>query len=306
MSQNEKITKIEANIYYLDSRKLSNFGVSGVYFIIGEGITLIETGTTLNALYILEAVRELGFEEKDIRNAIVTHIHLDHSGATGWLARHLPRLKVYVHERGLEHLHDPSKLIKSAKAVYGDLETINIMHGEILPVPKENLIPVKDFELDAGGGVKLKIFDAPGHSYHHLCIHEPQSGCLFSGEALGHYKPETGRLSLAVAPPGFDYEATLETIKKIEEYNPRIICFSQFGQHHEPTLVIEKAQHQVRQYYDVIRNQLRRGLNTEEIIKEIGKTLSGEKKYDIEKTDSMFRSIVLGYQIYFSRTGKLQ
>jgi glyoxylase-like metal-dependent hydrolase (beta-lactamase superfamily II) len=135
---------------------------------------------------VLEAVHEMGLQDKDVRRAILTHIHLDHAAATGWLVKRLPHMQVYVHDRGLKHLNNPSRLIDSAKLLYGNLENITILHGEILPVPVKNLIPVRDEELDVGG-VCLKIFDAPGHAPHHLGIFEPESGCLFAGEALGHY-----------------------------------------------------------------------------------------------------------------------
>ena len=96
--RSSELQQVEPHIFFLDSRSMDTFGGSGVYLVIGDGVTLIETGTTSIALNILNAVAELGFEEKDIRRIIVTHIHLDHSGATGWLVRRLPHLKVYVSE----------------------------------------------------------------------------------------------------------------------------------------------------------------------------------------------------------------
>jgi len=306
VTRNGKLTEIESNIYYLDSRKLSSFGVSGVYFVVGEGITLIETGTTLNARHILESTRKLGFDDKDIRNAIVTHIHLDHAGATGWLVRRLPHLKVYVHKRGLEHLRDPSKLIESAKTVYRNIETITAMHGEILPVPAGNLVGVTDTEIDAGNGVHLQIFDAPGHAYHHLCIYEPETGALFSGEALGHYEPETDTISTAVAPPAFDYEAALKTIDRIEALSPGMICFSQFGQHSDPKFVMDTFRRQLTYYYELILKCIEKGLNTAEIIEDIWHLSLKESRGGQAVTRDMLASVVRSYQIYFSRMGKLK
>src|SRR3954468_575424 len=54
------------------------------------------------------------------RALLLTHIHLDHAGATGVLVRRNPDLKVYVHERGAPHLIDPSKLLRSAAQLYGE------------------------------------------------------------------------------------------------------------------------------------------------------------------------------------------
>ena len=54
---------------------------------------------------------------------------------------------------------------------------------------------VSDAEIDLGGGAGLRILATPGHAPHHLCAFEPESGCLFSVEALGHYYPETDTLT---------------------------------------------------------------------------------------------------------------
>ena len=99
------LIQVGSRIYYLDSRCVDSANVSGVYLVIGDGITLIETATSLIAPHILEAAVAIGFDPEEIRRAIVTHVHLDHAGGTGWLVKHLPHLQVHVHERGLEHLH---------------------------------------------------------------------------------------------------------------------------------------------------------------------------------------------------------
>lgn len=302
LSQQAISEQIESNIYFIDSRKFSQSGVSGVYLVIGSGITLIETGTALIGEDILNGVRQLGFEEKDIRNAVLTHVHLDHAGGTGWLVRKLPHLKVYVHARGYEHIHDPTALLESAKILYDSLENIMAIHGQILPVNKDNLIPVTEARIDIGGGLHLEIFEAPGHASHHLCIHEPESGCLFSGESLGHYYPESEILRPAVAPPGFDYEASLETIERIKTRKPRTICFSQYSCHRDPEYVIEKSKKQLDDFYRLIKSMREHGLNMDEIIKEIGNEPDeGTKRDSLVSSDSMLRSIVMGYEIYFQR-----
>ena len=89
-SGNHELTQLAPRIYYLDSRRVNSTNVSGVYLVIGDGITLIETATSLIAPRIIEAAVAIGLEESDIKRAIVTHVHLDHSGGTGWLVNRLP------------------------------------------------------------------------------------------------------------------------------------------------------------------------------------------------------------------------
>ena len=312
-SANDELIQLGPRIYYLDSRRVNSTNVSGVYLVIGDGITLIETATSLIAPHIVEAAVEIGLEEADIKRAIVTHVHLDHSGGTGWLVNRLPDLQVYVHERGLRHLHDPSQLLDSATAVYGGIERITAIHGETLPVPMENLVPVTDAMLDIGGGMALRILSAPGHASHHLCVFEPESGCLFSGEALGHNHPESGVLQPAVAPPGFDFEASKQTIRKIQELHPRTICFSQFGQRNDASFVIEEAEQQLEVYHRFILTRLEQGLDTRRIVDEAAKLyLEDGLNQDLLDREahgqflrSMLASIVVGYETYFRRTGKL-
>jgi len=301
MMKGGTIIRVEPNIYYLDSRKIGSFGVSGIYIVVGDGLTLIETGTSLIAPNILEAVREIGYHERDIKRSIVTHIHLDHAGATGWLVQRIPNMKVYVHERGARHLLDPSKLIRNAETVYGNLDNILALHGEILPIPDESLFPVSNMELNIGGGISLKIFETPGHAPHHICLFEPETGCLFSGEALGHYIPELELLSPAVAPPGFDLEASKKTLQKIREFNPRTICFSQFGQHRDPIFVIEESERQMDYYYELITTRLEQGSDPDEIIEEILRDLPkemGTYKYGHRST---LISMVYGFETYRQR-----
>jgi glyoxylase-like metal-dependent hydrolase (beta-lactamase superfamily II) len=307
------LIQVGPRIYYLDSRRVDSANVSGVYLVIGDGITLIETATTSIAPHILEAAVAIGFEAEEIRRAIVTHVHLDHAGGTGWLVKRLPHLQVHVHERGLEHLHDPTRLIDSATAVYGGAERVTAIHGETLPVPRENLVPVTDADIDIGGGIHLRIVSTPGHASHHLCVFEPASGCLFSGEALGHNHPESGVLQPAVAPPGFDFEASKESIRKMRQLEPRTICFSQFGQRSDADFVVEEADRQLEGYHQVILTRLKRGLDRRQIVDDIANLyLEGVLSADSpgsEKHDpfvrSMLMSIVVGYETYFRRSGEL-
>jgi glyoxylase-like metal-dependent hydrolase (beta-lactamase superfamily II) len=308
MSEGFKLVQVEDNIYYIDSLRLGAHSVSGIYLIIAGGITLIEAGTTHTAPYIIEAVRLLGFEEKDVVRCINTHIHLDHSCASGWLARHMPQMQVYAHERGLKHLADPSRLLESAQMVYGDIDTIIEIHGEILPVPEKNLVPITNAELDLGSGVRLKIFEGPGHAPHHICIFEPETGCIFTGEALGHYLPEFDVITPAVAPPGFDLEASIETVNKIRALNPRAICFSQFGQRRDPEYVFEEWERQIRSYGDLIGSELKRGLGTGEITEMLFESLTKDPKtrqFSEQSLRGMLMSTVVGYYQYFQKIGEV-
>ena len=61
----------------------------------------------------------------------MTHIHLDHAGGVGDVARAFPNATVYVHEKGARHLVDPTRLIDSASRVYGPL--LDSLYGRLDP-----------------------------------------------------------------------------------------------------------------------------------------------------------------------------
>ena len=93
---------------------------------------LVDPGPTASVHTLLEALGD------DVpQRLLLTHIHLDHAGAAGYLVRKWPHLEVWVSEVGAPHLVDPSKLINSASRLYGD--DMDRLWGEIVPVPQENI-----------------------------------------------------------------------------------------------------------------------------------------------------------------------
>ena len=301
MALRAEITRVEPGVDFVDTRRVSPFGVSGVYLVERGGLTLIEAGTSLTAPYVLQAVRDLGGRDEDVRRVVVTHVHLDHAGAAGWFAKRLPWLKVYVHPRGAPHLADPGRLLRSAESVYGGRERVVRLHGEVLPVPLGNLVPITDGRIDVGGGTPLEIFDAPGHAPHHLGIFDPATGCLFPGEALGHYYPEVDLLTPAVAPPSFDGEATVATTEEMRRRNPGTLCFSQFGPHRDPGFVFQESKRQLASYEDRIREGLAKGLDETAIIGELSAQIPCGSSKETDLARAMVRSIVLGFVAYFRR-----
>lgn len=67
------------------------------------GVALIDPGpaSCLETLELGLSVQGMRFS--DVTHILLTHVHLDHAGATGTLVHQYPRLKVFVHERGTPH-----------------------------------------------------------------------------------------------------------------------------------------------------------------------------------------------------------
>src|SRR4029077_15624499 len=119
----------------------------------------------------------------DLEVILITHIHLDHAGATGSLVRENPKLKVYVHSNGARHMVDPSKLLASAGRLWGD--QLPILFGETLPVPQENLHILEGGETLTLGQRKLEVAYTPGHASHHVSYFDADEGVAFIGDTAG-------------------------------------------------------------------------------------------------------------------------
>ena len=165
---------------------------------------------------------------------IVTHIHLDHSGGAGQLARELPESQIIVHPRGARHLIDPSRLVAGARQLYG--ERFDEYFGEILPVPAERIHTPEDGEtLELEEGRSLTIYHTPGHARHHLVVNDPAGKGLFSGDAVGSCYPALSRLIerdyiLPSHPSEFDPPTFVETLERLRTLDARIFILLTSGE----------------------------------------------------------------------------
>lgn len=212
------------------------------YFLPGEAPTLIETSAAPSIPFLLQGLKRRGIDYQSIQYVIVTHIHLDHAGGVGLLLESLPNATVLVHPRGHRHLADPTKLIESARTVYGD-EQFDTLFDPIKPVPKERLRSVLDGEsLTIGEGRVLTFYDTPGHSKHHLAIHDSMTNSLFTGDTLGTMYPTrfTGGNELVLpstSPTQFDPNDMMTSMKRLRELGPERIYFGHYGYSEEPSHV---------------------------------------------------------------------
>lgn len=294
------IYRIREDLAYIDLNLFQMKRGSATYVLLGDGVTLIETGVPASAFYILEGLRELGISKEEVRRILVTHVHLDHAGGVGPLVREMPWVQVYIHERGVKHLIDPSALLESTRRAMRDLFSL---FGEVLPVPEKNIIGVTQETLEIGGGKRLRIFETPGHSPHHVCFYEESFRDLFCGEALGnYYELEEGPLLIpAIAPPAFDLMAFLDTIRRIETMEVDQLLFSQFGPCREVKKITTQAAQQLRSWEERIREALAKGKEPEQIIDDLKNEDPQRLKEHFAPSfvDFAIAATVWGYVLYF-------
>jgi glyoxylase-like metal-dependent hydrolase (beta-lactamase superfamily II) len=222
-----EVIDIGNGVHQIDTRQSGYEGITAAYLITGDRPCLIETGTATSAPTVIAALNSLGLAAEDLASVVVSHIHLDHAGGAGHLTAAFPEARLFVHERGARHLVDPTKLLVSARRVFGD--AMDLL-GDILPTDAARVEALGEgSSIDIGAGRTLDAFFAPGHASHHIALLDSASGDLFVGDAAGVYIPETGDVRPATAPPEFDFALAEATLAKFRERKPQRLLFSHYG-----------------------------------------------------------------------------
>ena len=215
------------NVYLIDTFSLGVGGIVGTYLVIDEKVVLIDPGYASSLEKIIEGLKSIGVNTSEIDYIVLSHIHLDHAGSAGQLVRLASNALIYVHPKGAYHLVNPSKLLDSVRKVYG--KDVN-MFGEVLPVPENRIVTVKDGEELSIGSSRLRFIYARGHAPHHMVIYHVGEKLLFSGDAFSMNIPTLFPLDIpATAPPSYDHELTVEMIKKVSKLEGRAIMRPHFG-----------------------------------------------------------------------------
>lgn len=201
----------------LESIDVVHVGQPNVICCHKVGGDLVDPGPTASVHTLLEA---LGDEVP--QRLLLTHIHLDHAGATGWLVRRWPHLEVWVSEIGAPHLVDPSKLVRSAARLYGD--EMERLWGEIVPVPEAN---IRTF----AGGEALdgwRVGYTPGHASHHLAFLHEGEGWAFAGDVAG-VRIVPGYITPPTPPPDVDLDAWQTSLDLVAGWDPTLLAITHFG-----------------------------------------------------------------------------
>jgi glyoxylase-like metal-dependent hydrolase (beta-lactamase superfamily II) len=222
------ITDLGHDVFQIDTMMAGYDGITAGYLIRGSRPCLVETGTAPSAPVVSAALAALGVGPTDLATIVVTHIHLDHAGGAGDMAARYPQAEVVVHERGARHLADPSRLMASARMVYGD--ALDGLFGEMTPTERDRIRAVDSTgQVDLGDGRRLDSHYAPGHAKHHVGLLDSVSGDLYVGDAAGVYLPETGDLRAATPPPDFDLDQALASVRMFAALGPSRLLFSHYG-----------------------------------------------------------------------------
>lgn len=221
------MTVLGRGLSWVDLEHLGHPHVIATAVISGGGtLALIDPGpsTCLETLEL--GLQRQGLRLSDVTHVLLTHIHLDHAGATGTIVRRHPDVTVLVHERGAAHVADPARLIASATRLYGD--QMEQLWGEIAPVPEKNLVALSGGERVDVGGRTFDVAHTPGHAAHHVSFFDASSGIAFVGDTAG-VCIDGGYVFPPTNPPEVDLDAWRGSIDRIEAWAPQTLFVTHFG-----------------------------------------------------------------------------
>jgi glyoxylase-like metal-dependent hydrolase (beta-lactamase superfamily II) len=252
-------------VFQIDTRMAGYDGITAGYLIRGDRPCLVETGTAPSAPVVRDALAGLGIGPGDLATVVVTHIHLDHAGGAGDIAAMFPSAQIVVHQRGARHLADPSRLMASARMVYGD--ALDRLFGVLAPVPADRIVALGDTgTVDLGGGRRLDSHYSPGHAKHHVGLADSQTGDLYVGDAAGVYLPDTGDLRPATPPPDFDLETALASVRRFAALRPSRLLFSHYGPVGQVAEILDRSAEEMIVWVEETRRARRAGLDLDHAV----------------------------------------
>ena len=223
----DPVNTLSHGLSWIDLGFLGRSNVIAAAIVQGPGgVAIVDPGPTTCLSTLEQGLQAHGLRWADVRHLMLTHIHLDHAGATGTIVREHPHITVLVHERGAKHMIDPSRLLDSATRLYGD--DMDRLWGEFAAVPQTNIVLLSGGERIDAGGRTFDVAYTPGHASHHVSYFDASSGVAFVGDvagvcALGGYVlPPT-------PPPDIDLDIWRASVERLLEWSPSTLFLTHFG-----------------------------------------------------------------------------
>lgn len=220
---------------------------------------IIDPGPESTLATLRDQLRANGVEIADLDAILLTHIHLDHAGATGTLVRENPRLAVYVHSKGAPHMVDPAKLLNSAGRLWGD--ELKFLFGRTLSVPRENLRILEGSETLTLGSRKLDVVYTPGHASHHVSYFDDDAGVAFIGDTTGIRIDNGPYILPATPPPDIDLAVWDQSFAAILDRRPARLFLTHYGFSNDPSAHIAEFRERLHQWAEVAEQALTSAAN---------------------------------------------
>lgn len=211
------------------------------------GFVLFDPGPASAVDTIERRVGEVGFELADLRAIFATHVHLDHAGGAGVLARRTG-CSVYCHPVGAPHLADPAeKLLPSAERLYGEM--MEPLWGKTVGVPEEQLRTVDDGEVVKLDDLKVSGWHTPGHASHHVAW--KIGDAVATGDVAGVRFPGATHVLPPMPPPDIHVEKWKASLAILRRLEPTRLLLTHYGAFDDPERHIDELEDRLSRWTDV-------------------------------------------------------
>lgn len=255
MNPTASLTRHPAGIATVDARYLCE-GFASIHVVERQGRALVvDAGTQHSVVEVLAALDQLGIERSAVEVLFVTHVHLDHAGGAGYLARQLPGARVVAHPRAVPHLRDPTRLAAAAAAVYGQA-TFERLYGTLEPIAAERLHASRDGELLSLGTSRLEVLHTPGHALHHHALYDRDADAAFTGDTFGlsYRATDTDRGAFILpttTPTQFDPEQLVSSVRRIAALRPEAVYLTHYGRVTGVPRLAQSLESQIERFVEI-------------------------------------------------------
>lgn len=217
----------DEEVYVVDTLMFGAKEQTAAFVVDAEKPVVIDAGLQSCAENVLDAIDDIGVDRGDVEYVVATHVHLDHAGGVGRVAEACGNAEVVVHEEGAKYLTDEESAARLVEKVHAVDDGLGDAYGGIDTVDPERVVSVEGGETLDLGDRSLELMETTGHAPHHLSLYDDESEALFViDEGCAYFE---GTETVTTPPPNFDYEKTLESFDRFEEYDPEYLLYGHYG-----------------------------------------------------------------------------
>lgn len=240
----------------------------------------VDTGANSSVPLLLAALEQKDIDVADVDYVFLTHVHLDHAGGAGLLMQALPNASAVLHPRGAPHMIDPTKLVRGAKAVYGE-EKFTREYGNIVPIPEDRVIVVDDEQEISFAGRKVHFLFTEGHARHHYVLHDPQSSGVFTGDSFGlsYRELDTAKgefIYPTTTPIHFDPPEAHKAIDRIMNLQPAQLFLTHYSRVRDLQRLAVDMHRRIDDFVDLARRHAGDAERTKNMHKSLNEYFAGE------------------------------
>lgn len=258
------------------------------------GLALVDPGPTSTLDTLERELRGAGHSFDEVTDLLLTHIHLDHAGATGTIARRNPSVRVHVHRRGARHMVDPTRLLASATRLYGD--RMDELWGEFAPVPENRVNVLEGGETLDLAGRRIEVAYTPGHAMHHVSFLDTETGAAYVGDTAGIRIEDLPYALPVTPPPDVALESWQESWDTIRAWHPTALHPTHFAPISSPDEHLAELELRTNLWADTVAADLASGGDDDACAERFAEAVGADLEQALEAEDARVCQIIGGLE----------